>query len=156
MSIQFFIAIAIAIIVTLSIIAGYYLWLLHRKRQDEHAAVTALEKQLDQRYQRNLESIEIIARALLQEQVSLTEASIRINTLSQTLRLTEIVSEDLSVFRQLSEATAHIPIFERWRELPKKEKLAFDKERETIEGQFKEFVVVAAEKIVHKQILRVS
>lgn len=143
-----FIGVAIIIIAILSGIAGYYQFLLYKKNKADRAAETLFNEEMRQRRQKNINSITIISRAVLDEQVSLTEASIRINALLPTLNLDNDVFDSLTVFRQLSEATAHIPILEKWKALPRKEKIAFDHEREKIEAKFRDFVVVAAQKIV--------
>jgi len=144
------------IIAVLAAIALYYQWLVYKKNKTDIAAEQALAEQLKQRQERNLKSIVVLSRALLADQVSSTEASIRINALAQTLTLEPDAKEILSVFVQLSEATAHIPILEQWKKLPTKKKRAFDAERQKIEAGFQDFVEVAAKKVVDGALLSYS
>ncbi len=143
----------VGIIVLLVTVALYYHILLYRKNKQLKAAQVELENTLAQRKVRNINSIVIIARAVLDAQVSLTEASIRINTISQAMQLDGETLEALSVFRQLAEATAHIPMLDKWRALSKEERVAFDREREKIESDFRDFALVAAKKIVKEALL---
>ncbi len=84
-----------------------------------------LSKHLIKRQAEFQESIRVIASAILQNQVSLTEGAIRINKLSGLLE--DTLSDDIAyeVFSELTEATAHIPILENWAKLTKKEQAFF-------------------------------
>ena len=142
------ILLALAVITVLAGIAAYYLLKLRelnqrRKAHEEHQRL-ALEKGRDEK----IKSIQILARAVTQGEVSYTEAAIRISGLMDMLELSDDLRESLSVFSQLADATSHIPYLEAWAKLPTKEKLRLDKEREQIEAKFKEFVDVAVEKVV--------
>ncbi len=141
------------IVVCLAAIAAYYQMLLFKKGRQERQNEESLRSELAQRQEKNIKSIVILSRAVIEKQVTLTEACIRINALIQTLGLDTKVEEELSVFRQLAEATAHIPILERWKALSRNEKQKFERERESLEANFSDFVVAAAEKIVRKGIL---
>lgn len=142
----------LAIVAILAAVAGYYHVLLYRKNKKASVAEKALAYELDERHKRNKNSIVIIARAVIDDQVSLTEASIRIHTISQSMQVADSAREALSVFRQVAEATAHIPILEKWRELPKKQKAAYDLERAKVEDDFREFAVEAARKIINNDV----
>lgn len=142
------------VILVLAIVAGYYHYLLHQKNKQLRANEKSLQESFAKKRIENLRSVHIIARAVIDDQVTLTEASIRINALMPVLGLDKHVEEEFSVFRQLAEATAHIPILDKWKALPKKQKRAYDAERENIESDFRDFVVAASEKIVHQNILK--
>ena len=146
------ISIAVAIVIVLSGIALYYtikLKQLNKKRAIYDADVlrrrTEKEKYI-------VQSIMFLSRGVLAEQLTLTEASIRISGLLDTLDLAEETREQCSVFTQLSEACQHIPILDAWKALPKKEKQRFNKEREYIEENYRDFVLAAAEKMVKGEI----
>ncbi len=145
---------AALIVLSLSSVAVYYHYLLHKKNQRIKANEKELQDTLAGKRQENRRSVHIIARAVIDDQVTLTEASIRINALMPVLGLEKDVEEHFSVFRQLAEATAHIPILDRWKALTKKQKKEYDSERENIESDFRDFVVAAAEKIVHQNMLK--
>ena len=146
------ISIAVAIVIVLSGIALYYtikLRQLNKKRAIYDADVlrrrTEKEKYI-------VQSIMFLSRGVLADQLTLTEASIRISGLLDTLDLAEETREQYSVFTQLSEACQHIPILDAWKALPKKEKQRFNKEREYIEENYRDFVLAAAEKMVKGEI----
>ncbi len=149
-----FIYAAIAVIAILVAMAAYYHVRLYNKNVKLSENEAELRKTLADNRQKNINSVEIIARAVLDDQVTLTEASIRINALIQAIRLEEDKAKELSVFRQLAEATAHIPILEKWKALSRKEKRDYEKERESIEDNFRDFVVAASEKIARNNLLR--
>lgn len=143
-----------SIIVVLATIAGFYHWRLYQKRSRQAQDCKRILKDAEERRQRNIRSIVILSRAVIDDQVSLTEASIRINALVQTLSLDTDTAEVFVVFRQLSEATAHIPILDEWRSLDRKRKIDFEKERERIESTYRDFVRNAASKIVKENLLK--
>ncbi|MFL0799694.1 MAG: DUF2489 domain-containing protein [Agarilytica sp.] len=149
-----FIYAGIVVIAILIAIAAYYHVKLYNKNVKHSENEAELRRTLAENRQKNINSVEIIARAVLDDQVTLTEASIRINALVQAIRLEEDKAKELSVFRQLAEATAHIPILEKWKALSRKEKRDFEKERESIEANFRDFVMAASEKIARNNLLR--
>jgi predicted RNA-binding protein with PIN domain len=100
---------------------------------------------------KNLEarqSIQIIARALLQKDLTDTEAAMRIAYLAQQVSATEDEAEQFTVFQQLAEATSHIPILEDWQMLEKSEKRRLNKERAAIELTYAEFIQAGAERLI--------
>ena len=86
------------------------------------------------------QAIQVIARALLQNDLSDTEAAMRISFLCQQVAATSEELESFSIFQQLAEATCHIPILEDWIALERTEKRRLNMERENIEAGFKEFI----------------
>ncbi|MEH6638500.1 MAG: DUF2489 domain-containing protein [Porticoccaceae bacterium] len=63
----------------------------------------------------------------------------------------DIYPEHVStVFFQVAEASAHIPILEAWGKLSYPEQLAYDRERIEIEAKFEEFVLVAVEQVLEQ------
>ncbi|VUD48240.1 hypothetical protein TDB9533_01193 [Thalassocella blandensis] len=149
---NYWVLLAVLFVLGLMGIAAYYHVLLYRHKKRQAASADEFKKEIEKRRERGVQSIVILSRAVLAEQVSLTEASIRINALS-ILLMDKALIEELSVFRQLAEATAHIPILEEWKKLPTKDKLAYDREREKIEETFKDFVMVTADRIANQGML---
>lgn len=147
-------AAGVTVVLVLSGVALYYQVLLQKKNRQTRRNEEGLKAELAERKAKNKKSIMILARAVLEEQVTLTEASIRINALLPTLGLDTERKDELSVFRQVAEATAHIPILDQWKALSRREKQSFEKEIEVIEANFRDFTVAAAEKIVRKDLLQ--
>jgi Protein of unknown function (DUF2489) len=136
------------IVITL---AGYALYLyvqLRRKTAERKQQEELLVEEIESRRKNHRNSIRVIASAIVQGQVGLTEGAIRISMLVSQLGLSDLEKADYQVFFQLTEATSHIPILEEWKKLNKKEKLSFDQEREELEASFKAFIEVAANKLL--------
>lgn len=139
------------IILVLAAIAGrlvYKVIQLNKKRARQMADIEAASQaaQVQQRSHNN-KSIQILAMALHKNELSLTEASMRIAYLLDQLEVHDSVKEEFSAFYQLRERTNHIPILQEWKALSDKEQRVFDKERLTHENTYFEFVMDAAKRI---------
>jgi len=131
--------------------AVYLLVLLARKRANEQQQLKVADKALLEKRKDHQKSIDIIARCLLQDQVTLTEAAIRISTLARAID-SEIVEQQFYLpFDDLAKATAHIPILDNWRQLSKQQKKQFNIEREAIEQTHKLRVLAAAQQLLTVQ-----
>lgn len=148
---NYIIFIACLIVVILAIVAFYMQRQVHKMEKEKAQQQQELEglKENHQQYLNN--SIQILAQGITDEQVTMTEGAIRISVLLDNLNIDETTREEYSAFFQLAEATSHIPILSAWKKLPKKEKARFDKERAEKEGQYKEFILDAAQRIKGKQ-----
>lgn len=149
---EYLVILAIIIVAILMAIAAYYHVRLFMRGKEIAANEEMFKKEQQERRKRNANSVLIICRAVLDDQVTLTEASIRVAALAPTLGLSDDNLNQLSVFQQLAEATAHIPILEKWKALSKKEKAAYTCERVRIEEKFESFVKEAARKVVSDEI----
>lgn len=145
------VVIAALIIVLLSGTALYYLIRLYKLRQHQQQALQALNERGEAQRQRVNNSIQVLAKAVGSEDLTLTEASIRISVLLDGLSVDGEIKEEFSAFYQLREATSHIPILEAWKQLDKKEKRRLSREREQLETQHSEFVLDAARRIAGRQ-----
>src|SRR5690606_2972207 len=92
-------------------------------------------------------SIQILAMATQKEELTLTEASIRISVLLDSLDVSDGVRTEFSACYQLRERTAHIPILTAWKSLDRKQQKEFDIERLRYEATFGDFVMDAAKRI---------
>ena len=140
-------AIGLLIILVLAVIAIRLRSKIHEQEEKQRQQQKDMEaaKEEQQNYLNN--SVQVLARGLIDKQVSLTEGSIRISVLLGNLDSSEEVAEEFSAFFQLAEATSHIPILDAWKQLPKKEKMRFDKERLDLEFKYEEFILDAAQRI---------
>ena len=91
------------------------------------------------------QSIRIIAQALLQNDLTATEAAMRIAFLGKQINPSADEAKQIRIFEQLAMDTAHIPILEAWQALPKTDKEKFEKQREALERQQAESVQTAAQ-----------
>ncbi|MGB2001935.1 MAG: DUF2489 domain-containing protein [Porticoccaceae bacterium] len=142
-------AVATATVIALGAYAGWLFVQLRKQASRAKAAQLKLEAELQEKNLQARQSIQIIARALLQKDLSDTEAAMRIAYLSQQINATELEAEQFSVFLQLAEATAHIPILDDWQMLEKSEKRRLNKERTEIELVYAEFIQAGAEQLAN-------
>ena len=150
----FYVYLAILIVVVLVVIAGYLHIKLHiqSKRQEKHRQHTQIERA--QMQDRTKKSVEVLCRTLLAEQVLVTEASIRISVLLSALDLHENEVQRYSAFTHLAKAVAHIPIMEDWRKLSRTQKQAYEKERDDLENQYRDFIFDAAQAYLNRVEVR--
>lgn len=147
----FFIVAGALIILVLAIVASCLVYRVYRQKKEQQEKLKALEEanQQAQREQREWfnKSIQILAQALHNDELTLTEASIRISGLLDALDVQSITKEEFSAFYQLREKTSHIPYLEAWQSLSKAEQNKLDVERLHHEEAFYDFVRDAAKRI---------
>ena len=139
------------IILVLAAVAGRLVYKVHRMNRQRAQQLQALadanaQAVREQREQVN-KSIQILAHALHQDELTLTEASIRIAHLLDQLDVDASIKSEFSAFYQLRERTEHIPILAEWKKLSAKEQRVFDKERLQHEKSYYDFVMDAAKRI---------
>ncbi|USD23326.1 DUF2489 domain-containing protein [Microbulbifer variabilis] len=140
--------IAALIIFTLAVIAGYYLRKLSAAQKKQAEQLAELEQAAQEQRQRVNDSIQIIARSLLDDGVGLTEASIRIRVLLDALQVEDSVREEFVAFYTIAEKTSHIPILKEWKALPRKEQFQYELEMAQVEADYKDFALDAAKRIL--------
>ena len=146
--IQIFMLAVILLLSVYAILLCKQLWQLKRKQ--------TLDKNKEQQRVENKkietqESIHILVSCLLQDQVSLTEAAIRVSGLAKALRLSDVEQQFYVAFDNLAMATSHIPILADWGKLSAKEQKRFNDERGIIEGEHKDKVLDAAKRLSQPQ-----
>jgi len=142
------IAAAIIIVMMLATYAAYLGLQLRKQSQEQRALLESLEQARVQKDKEARQSIRIISRALVQKELSDTEAAMRIGFLSQQVMASSAETELFSVFKQLAEATSHIPILDDWANLERTEKRRFTLERERIEKDYSAFILASANELV--------
>ncbi|WP_404417780.1 DUF2489 domain-containing protein [Marinospirillum sp.] len=127
-------AVAIAFLIPL---AGYALHLhLEAKRQVAQAKENR-EKETRQARSNILENLEILARALEDEQMNPTEGCLRVRVLLDLLdEGGHVLREDLVIFDQVHQKAKHLATHQAREDLPKDEKEKQDQERRALEEQF--------------------
>ena len=147
--------IAVTIVLVLAVIAArlvYKVYRLNQLRARQMAELQAAEiKALNEQRERTNKSIQILARAVYQDELTLTEASIRISHLLDQLDVEESIKTEFSAFYQLRQRTEHIPILADWKKLSAKEQRVFDKERLQHEATYYDFVMDAVKRILGRQ-----
>lgn len=139
------------IVLVLGVIAAYYLVKVRQLEQKQRQQLEAQKAEHDAQRLRVNRSIQIIAQGIIDEQLTLTEGSIRIKMLLEGLSVTDEVRESYVAFYHLADAAAHIPILEAWKALSTRKKLEFDRQRQQLETDHREFVLDAAQRILGQQ-----
>ncbi|WP_288129227.1 DUF2489 domain-containing protein [Microbulbifer sp.] len=140
--------IATLIIVALSAVATYYSLALHKAQKRQKRQLAELETAAEEQRERVNNSIQIIAKTLLDDGVGLTEASLRIRVLLDSLQVEPAVKEEFVAFYQIAEQTNHIPILGEWKKLSRKEQFAFEKDMARVESEYRDFALDAAKRIL--------
>ena len=141
----------LAVILMLSVYAILLckkLWQLKRKQTLDK---NEKQQRVENKKIETQESIHILVSCLLQDQVSLTEAAIRVSGLAKALRLSDVEQQFYIAFDNLAMATSHIPILADWGKLSAKEQKRFNDERGIIEGEHKATVLEAAKRLSKPQ-----
>ncbi|MCE3251371.1 MAG: hypothetical protein K0Q67_381 [Cellvibrio sp.] len=139
------------IILVLAVIAGRLVYKVYVQQKGRAVKLQALEAanqkaRIEQRRWLN-KSIQILAQAVYSDELTLTEASIRISGLLDALDVPTAIKAEFSAFYQLREKTSHIPYLEAWQKLSNAEQKKFDLERLQQEATFNDFVMDAAKRI---------
>lgn len=142
---------ALVVVAVLAVIAGRLVYQVYLQNKERAIRLQALEEssQQAQREQREWlnKSIQILAQAVQRDELTLTEASIRISGLLDALDVNAEVKTDFSAFYQLREKTSHIPYLEAWQQLTSTEQNKFDIDRLRHEATFNDFIMDAAKRI---------
>jgi K+ transporter len=141
------IILAVFIILVLTIWAGRLQYLLYQQKKRQALVQLQQDNLAREERERVNKSIQILARAVQGEELTLTEASIRISVLLDTLDVSDNVRTEFSAFYQLRERTSHIPILAAWKNLDRKQQKEFEIERLRYETTFGDFVIDAAKRI---------
>lgn len=148
MIVKVFVGLAILIVALLSMVAMYYVIKLKQHKAKVQSVLDEQEKAMLAKQQENHKSIVFLANALLQDQLTLTEAGMRIHWLSKSIDMSETQREMALVFEKVATATQHIPILEEWKKLTRKQQFQFDKQRVAIEKEYSDFAMDSAKKII--------
>ncbi|WP_341939292.1 DUF2489 domain-containing protein [Marinimicrobium sp. C2-29] len=141
------IILAVIIVMALAVVAAVLQYKVYLQKQARQAVAQQQQADSDAQRERLNKSIQILAQSVGSDDLSLTEASIRISVLLDSMSVEDSVREEFAAFYQLAEATSHIPILDAWKELPKKKKLEYNRDRSTQEQFYEKAVVEAAQRI---------
>ncbi|RTE66741.1 DUF2489 domain-containing protein [Amphritea opalescens] len=150
----------ILIAINLIIVAGlatYILRLLKQQKQKRLDAEVKLQKiaaEVSKHRLHLIESLQVISRAILNEDIPLTEASIRCKVLLDNLDPVLAQSETYLVFNEVFEQTKHIPRLTAWKALKGPEKLEFMAHMEALESDYNDQLVTAARSLLAQDFNR--
>lgn len=138
----------VLIIVVLSAVAITLHWRLYKVKQEIKMRKAEVEQQYHLARAQLNQSVQIICRALLADQVECAEASIRISALMNQLSVNGAEREEFVAFDKLAEAISHVPILDAWKQLPKVQKKEFTSQIEQQEQLLGDFVRDAAQRMI--------
>lgn len=145
---EYLLYIGITVVLILLGIAAYLHWRLFvLNRQMKQRKLETEQQYLAARQHLN-QSIQIICRALIEDQVGFAEASLRISKLMDQLSLSVDVREEFVAFDKLALAIEHIPILDAWRDLPKHQKREYSLQIAHQEALLGDFVKDAAQRLI--------
>lgn len=137
----------LVVIVVLSVVA----WRLWQKVWKTEAELEQKRKEAQENEIKRLdhihESVNVIASALIDDQVRVAEACIRMAVLLSNLPLSCDSKHRFNPIFEVYNRTQHIPTHSKWNELDKKERRKFEQELFAIEKEFTDQVMEAAKHI---------
>ncbi|MEW5250831.1 DUF2489 domain-containing protein [Microbulbifer sp. 2201CG32-9] len=139
--------VAAAIVFGLAVVAGFYWRKLQLAQRRQAAQLEALEKGVAAQRRNLIESIQILARTLLNDGVGLIEASIRIRVLMDALQLEQSVRDEFAVFFTVADKAGHIPILQEWQKLSRKKQFQYEQEMAALEAEYRDFALDAARRL---------
>lgn len=125
--------VAVAIIIALGI---YALKLRKQVEQREQERLQALKDVETQARIKTMENIHTVSQALVQGQVDVMEASLRIRTLIDIIEPDWFEKVELKVFAEITRRGEHLATHQARKELPKQERMKQDLERIALEGEY--------------------
>jgi hypothetical protein len=136
--------ILVSIILVLAAVAAYLHILIFKRKMREDALREEGERALLKKQQEALKSVQVIAAAYLNGDCELAEASVRIHHL---LGYIDTERSQFTVFDQVADRIAHIPILDEWKALDRKTKNAHRRTISAVEEEFEAFAKDAAAKL---------
>lgn len=126
-------AAALIIVIPLALYASSLIWQLHK--HNKHAQKLEADRLAvaEKNTAEAEKSILILLLALQKQQMSSTEAAMRVSHFSRMLAWPEDDMLLYNAFHQLAQDTSHIPILEQWQALSSQEQLVFDQQRIELE-----------------------
>ena len=138
------------IIIGLIVIVGLVMlirWQLKTQREVQQAKQRLIdEARAKAQEQRDylIESVKVISLAIGDGQCELTEGCIRLKKLLDHLAPHLHRHESFSIFNQIYDATAHMPILDEWKKLKLKQRFEMTQEREQLENEHRDAILAAA------------
>lgn len=145
-----FIATAVLIVFALAVYAGwlhYRLWFHKRQANGVDRERNQTRHNPDPQRVELKKSIYLLADAMLDEKMTITEGCMRICAMANHLDDREQFLLEYGVLYRVAEDTAHIPILDDWKALGNEEKRRLDMERRAIEQKYNDAVLDAAQRV---------
>lgn len=132
-------------------LGGYALYLVlqvSKQQRDQAAKLAELEVFVQDQKDKRIQSIRILAQGVLDDQLTHTEAAVRITALLDVLGQGSVAREQHAALYKLTDETLHIPRLADWQALSKADQKRLEKDRLTSEAKYKDFVLASAASLV--------
>lgn len=139
---------ALLVLAALAAVAAWLWWRVRRLERERSVRAEALALQQEELRMERERGLVVIARALLADQVGVSEACLRFSYLMDALEWSEQRRQPYGEVDQVAQAVAHIPTHTAWKALPPPARLNFEVEMVAIEERHGEGVRRAAERLV--------
>lgn len=153
---SFWVIAAALVLVALTGYAGYLLVLVRKQQASQQAKLAELESFVELEREKRINSVRILAQGILDDQLSHTEAAIRITALLDILGQGQVARQEHVALFKLADETLHIPRLADWQSLDKKSQRRYDKERLAAEAKYRDFVMASAKTLVKFELSDVS
>lgn len=136
----------ILILVGVMVSAGLLVYIFkHTHKQKEQRQAQARQEQLkNERWQEAVQSVRVLAMAIEQGQIDLSEGAIRIHGLLQVVAPELLDHERYRVFRKMAEETSHMPTHEERNNADKQDVQRMDQEKLALEKKHNDELQQAA------------
>lgn len=138
---------ALLVIAVLTIVAVRMTRLARQAERAQKARQAALAQQQTEVRRERERSLHVIARALLEDQVEMSEACLRLAHLIEALEWSAADRADYGAILAMAAAVDHIPTHDEWLTLSAAERRAFERQMATIEADHDEAVRAAARRL---------
>lgn len=141
------------IFIGLLVIAGLVWFILRllriqrEEREENQRRLEEVSRKAQEHRAYLVESLQVIAQTLMNQEMSVVEGSIRCRMLLDNLDPQLCMHADFSVFSEVYEKTRHIPRLAEWKALKTKQKLPHMQLMDDVESEHKEAVLKAAERL---------
>lgn len=148
------------IIVNLLVVTGLsiFIWRLlskqKAKRVEAERKLQEIAAEVREHRLYLIESLQVIAKSVINGEIPLVEASIRCKVLLDNLDPLLAQNEGLVVFNEVFEQSNHIPRMEAWKKLKGPQKLKYMGLIETLEAQYKSQIHSAAKNLLAQDLSR--
>ncbi|AFU97957.1 DUF2489 domain-containing protein [Simiduia agarivorans] len=136
------------IVLGLGVYAVYLLLAVRTQQQRQQEKLAEFEALMTDERAKRISSIRILAQGVVDDQLTLTEAAIRITALMDVLGYGSQGRQQFAGLYQLADETLHIPRLQAWKDLAAKDRRRYEAERLQSEEKYRDFVVASARELV--------
>ncbi|BFM11603.1 hypothetical protein R50072_17560 [Simiduia litorea] len=143
---------AVLIVLTLAGYAAYLLLQVKKQQREQGEKLAELDAFVLDQKEKRVASIRILAQGVLDDQLSHTEAAVRITALLDVLGQGASARKEHAALYKLTDETLHIPRMADWQALSKADQKRLEKDRLSSEAKYKDFILASAQTLISYQV----